>query len=64
MYGWRGGTSGRGRQFAQAGRLSVRLPRGGERTFTAPLSSDPVAYLGTLGPPVSFDPLAQTVLGK
>lgn len=64
VYGRHGGTGGLGRQFLHAWRLAVRLPHGGERTFTVPRSSDPVAYVGTLGPPVSFDPPAQAVLRK
>jgi hypothetical protein len=35
----------------------VRLPHGGERTFTAPLASDLVAYLETLGIPTARSPL-------
>jgi 23S rRNA pseudouridine1911/1915/1917 synthase len=53
VYGRRGDTSGLARQFLHAWRLTVRLPHGGERTFTAPLSADLVAHLQALGDPAS-----------
>ncbi len=56
VYGRRGDTSGLGRQFLHAWRLTVRLPHAGERTFTAPLAGDLRAYLATLGPPVVTAP--------
>jgi 23S rRNA pseudouridine1911/1915/1917 synthase len=55
VYGRRGDTSGLGRQFLHAWRLTVRLPHAGEKTFTAPLAPDLVAYLEGLGAPVSRD---------
>lgn len=61
VYGRRGDTSGLGRQFLHAWRLTVRLPHAGERTFTAPLSSDLRAYLAALGEPVSSTPLYREV---
>ena len=57
VYGRRGDTSGLGRQFLHAWRLTVRLPHAGERTFTAPLAADLAAYLDGLGTPVTQDPL-------
>jgi 23S rRNA pseudouridine1911/1915/1917 synthase len=57
VYGRRGDTSGLGRQFLHAWRLTVRLPHAGERTFTAPLAPDLRAYLGALGEPVASGPL-------
>jgi 23S rRNA pseudouridine1911/1915/1917 synthase len=51
VYGRRGDTSGLGRQFLHAWRLTVRLPHGGERTFTAPLAPDLRAFLDALGVP-------------
>ncbi len=51
VYGKRGDTSGLARQFLHAWRLTVRLPRAGERTFTAPLAGDLRAYLDGLGTP-------------
>jgi len=62
MYGRRGDTSGLGRQFLHAWRLTVRLPHAGERTFTAPLPADLVAYLESLGAPVSRDRLFAEVM--
>ena len=53
VYGKRGDRSGLGRQFLHAWRLTVRLPRAAERTFTAPLAADLRAYLESLGEPVS-----------
>ncbi len=50
VYGRRSDTSGLGRQFLHAWRLTVRLPHAGERTFTAPLAEDLRAYLASLGP--------------
>jgi 23S rRNA pseudouridine1911/1915/1917 synthase len=55
VYGRRGDTSDLGRQFLHAWRLTVRLPHAGEKTFTAPLAADLVAYLEGLGTPVSRD---------
>ncbi|HEY6958457.1 MAG TPA: RluA family pseudouridine synthase [Candidatus Limnocylindria bacterium] len=57
VYGRRGDTSGLGRQFLHAWRLTVRLPHAGERTFTAPLAADLRAYLATLGEPGTSAPL-------
>ncbi len=57
VYGRRGDTSGLGRQFLHAWRLSLRLPHAGERTFTAPLADDLRAYLLSLGAPVWRAPL-------
>ena len=51
VYGRRGDTSGLARQFLHAWRLTVRLPHGGERTFTAPLAPDLLAFVGALGTP-------------
>ena len=51
VYGRRGDTSGLGRQFLHAWRLTVRLPHAGEQTFTAPLAPDLRAYLDGLGVP-------------
>ncbi|MGH2377023.1 MAG: RluA family pseudouridine synthase [Candidatus Limnocylindria bacterium] len=51
VYGRRNDPSGLGRQFLHAWRLTVRLPHAGERTFTAPLAPDLVAYLAVLGAP-------------
>jgi 23S rRNA pseudouridine1911/1915/1917 synthase len=51
VYGKRGDTSGLTRQFLHAWRLTVRLPHGGERTFTAPLAPDLAAFLHALGKP-------------
>jgi 23S rRNA pseudouridine1911/1915/1917 synthase len=60
VYGRRGDPSGLGRQFLHAWRLTVRLPQAGERTFTAPLASDLVAYLARLGEPaLSVPPFAE-----
>ena len=53
VYGKRGDRSGLARQFLHAWRLTVRLPHAGERTFTAPLAVDLVAYLSALGAPVT-----------
>jgi 23S rRNA pseudouridine1911/1915/1917 synthase len=61
VYGRRGDTSGLGRQFLHAWRLTVRLPHAGERTFTAPLAADLRAYLDTLGDPVVETPLYREV---
>jgi 23S rRNA pseudouridine1911/1915/1917 synthase len=55
VYGRRGDTSGLGRQFLHAWRLTVRLPHAGERTFTAPLAPDLRAYLASLGTPATRD---------
>jgi len=62
VYGRRGDTSGLGRQFLHAWRLTVRLPHAGEKTFTAPLAPDLVAYLQSLGTPVSRDPTFAEVM--
>jgi 23S rRNA pseudouridine1911/1915/1917 synthase len=62
VYGRRGDTSGLARQFLHAWRLTVRLPHAGERTFTAPLADDLVAYLQTLGAPASSAPLYAEVV--
>jgi 23S rRNA pseudouridine1911/1915/1917 synthase len=62
VYGRRGDTSGLGRQFLHAWRLTVRLPHAGERTFTAPLAPDLRAYLATLGTPVSTNPALNEVV--
>ena len=51
VYGRRGDSSGLGRQFLHAWRLTVRLPHGGERTFTAPLAPDLRAFIEGLGVP-------------
>jgi 23S rRNA pseudouridine1911/1915/1917 synthase len=59
VYGKRGDHSGLERQFLHAWRLSVRLPRGGERTFTAPLAPELAAYLRGLGTPVTTTPLLE-----
>jgi 23S rRNA pseudouridine1911/1915/1917 synthase len=56
VYGRRGDTSGLGRQFLHAWRLTVRLPHAGERTFSAPLAADLRAHLAALGPPVVTAP--------
>jgi hypothetical protein len=62
VYGKRGDQSGLERQFLHAWRLSVRLPRGGERTFTAPLAPELSAYLHGLGTPVTATALLEEVL--
>jgi len=59
MYGKRGERSSLERQFLHAWRLTVRLPHGGERTFTAPLAPDLVVYLNGLGTPVTATPLLE-----
>ena len=60
VYGRRGDTSGLTRQFLHAWRLTVRLPHGGERTFTAPLADDLSAFIASLGPPsVTAAPYAE-----
>jgi 23S rRNA pseudouridine1911/1915/1917 synthase len=60
VYGRRGDTSGPGRQFLHAWRLTVKLPHAGERTFTAPLADDLRAYLASLGTPgVTAPPFAE-----
>ena len=61
VYGRRGDTSGLGRQFLHAWRLTVRLPHGGERTFTALLADDLRAHLATLGEPAASAPLLAEV---
>ncbi|HET8568565.1 MAG TPA: RluA family pseudouridine synthase [Candidatus Limnocylindria bacterium] len=57
VYGRRGDPSGLGRQWLHAWRLTVRLPRAGERTFTAPLPADLRGHLATLGAPDDVTPL-------
>jgi len=59
VYGKRGERSSLERQFLHAWRLTVRLPHGGERTFTAPLAPDLVVYLNGLGTPVTATPLLE-----
>jgi 23S rRNA pseudouridine1911/1915/1917 synthase len=61
VYGKRGDQSGLERQFLHAWRLSVRLPHGGERTFTAPLAPELAAYLSELGTPVTATRLLEDV---
>jgi len=62
VYGRRGDTSGLGRQFLHAWRLTVRLPHAGDRTFTAPLAPDLVAFIETLGTPATKTPLLAEVM--
>jgi 23S rRNA pseudouridine1911/1915/1917 synthase len=57
VYGRRGDTAGPGRQFLHAWRLTVRLPHGGERTFTATLPEDLRAVVADLGEPSVRAPL-------
>ncbi len=59
VYGKRGDQSGLDRQFLHAWRLTIRLPRGGERTFTAPLAPELAAYLRELGTPVTATPVLE-----
>ena len=59
VYGKRGDHSGLERQFLHAWRLTVRLPHGGERTFTAPLAPELAAYLDRLGTPVTATPVLE-----
>jgi 23S rRNA pseudouridine1911/1915/1917 synthase len=59
VYGKRGDQSGLERQFLHAWRLTVRLPHGGERTFTAPLAPELAGYLEGLGTPVVATPLLE-----
>ncbi|HZP96203.1 MAG TPA: RluA family pseudouridine synthase [Candidatus Limnocylindria bacterium] len=61
VYGRRGDTSGLGRQFLHAWRLTVRLPHAGERTFTAPLADDLRAFLDALGEPITKTPLLREI---
>ena len=61
VYGKRGDRSGISRQFLHAWRLTVRLPHGGERTFTAPLAPDLAEYLATLGTPAVATPLLEAI---
>ena len=63
VYGRRGDDSGLGRQFLHAWRLTVRLPHAGEKTFTAPLAQDLLAYLDRLGAPLKRGALMDAVLG-
>ncbi|OLC57843.1 MAG: hypothetical protein AUH85_02250 [Chloroflexi bacterium 13_1_40CM_4_68_4] len=51
VYGRRSDASGLTRQFLHAWRLTARLPRAGEKTFTAPLPEDLRAALAALGAP-------------
>jgi 23S rRNA pseudouridine1911/1915/1917 synthase len=53
VYGKRSDQSGLERQFLHAWRLTIRLPRAGERLFTAPLAPELIAYLDRLGTPVT-----------
>jgi 23S rRNA pseudouridine1911/1915/1917 synthase len=57
VYGRRGDTSGLARQFLHAWRLTVRLPHGGERTFTAPLAPDLREFVDALGAAAKRTPL-------
>ena len=57
VYGRRRDSTKLARQFLHAWRLTLRLPRAGERTFTAPLPDDLRAVLATLGPPDLRAPL-------
>ncbi len=59
VYGKRDDQSGLERQFLHAWRLTVRLPHGGEHTFTAPLAPDLASYLDGLGTPVTATPLLE-----
>ena len=61
VYGRRGDTSGLARQFLHAWRLTVRLPHGGERTFTAPLADDLRAFVDGLGAPTKRSALLDEV---
>jgi 23S rRNA pseudouridine1911/1915/1917 synthase len=61
VYGRRGDTSGLARQFLHAWRLTVRLPHGGERTFTAPLADDLRAFVDALGAPTKRSALLDEV---
>jgi len=62
VYGRRSDTSGLGRQFLHAWRLTVRLPHAGERTFTAPLAPDLRAFIASLGEPTKRAPLLDDAL--
>jgi 23S rRNA pseudouridine1911/1915/1917 synthase len=62
VYGKRGDQSGLERQFLHAWRLTVRLPRGGGRTFTAPLAPELAAYLRELGTPVTATALLEELV--
>ena len=56
VYGRKGvERDGLDRQFLHAWRLSVNLPHGGPRTFSAPLAEDLRAYLAALGTPTVTD---------
>jgi 23S rRNA pseudouridine1911/1915/1917 synthase len=61
VYGKRGDQSGLERQFLHAWRLTVRLPHGGERTFTAPLAPELVTYMDGLGTPVTATPVLDEI---
>jgi 23S rRNA pseudouridine1911/1915/1917 synthase len=61
VYGKRGDQSGLERQFLHAWRLTVRLPHGGERTFTAPLAPELAAYIEGLGTPVTATPVLEEI---
>jgi 23S rRNA pseudouridine1911/1915/1917 synthase len=61
VYGKRGDQSDLDRQFLHAWRLTVRLPHGGERTFTAPLARELAEYLDRLGTPVTATRLLEEI---
>jgi 23S rRNA pseudouridine1911/1915/1917 synthase len=61
VYGKRGDQSDLDRQFLHAWRLTVRLPHGGERTFTAPLARELADYLDRLGTPVTATRLLEEI---
>lgn len=61
VYGKRGDQSDLERQFLHAWRLTVRLPHGGERTFTAPLARELAEYLDRLGTPVTATKLLEEI---
>jgi len=61
VYGKRGDQSDLERQFLHAWRLTVRLPHGGERTFTAPLALELAEYLDRLGTPVTATKLLEEI---
>ncbi len=62
VYGRTHEPSSLGRQWLHAWRLTVRLPRAGERTFVAPLSDDLRAVLADLGEPANETPLLREAL--
>jgi 23S rRNA pseudouridine1911/1915/1917 synthase len=61
VYGKRDDQSGLERQFLHAWRLTVRMPRAGERTFTAPLAPELADYLDRLGTPVTATPVLEEI---